>query len=200
MTTRSSALSARLVVGVAFATEGALLLIAMLWAHWRGLHLPFGRGFESLLYGAGAALPLLALNFLLMRAAVSGGWRMLKSFLDEAIIPICRPLGPVSAAAVALSAGLAEELFFRGVLNTELSSLLSAPVGIAAASALFGAVHFLGRLKAYCYLVGLYFLFGVYFSLLTLWLQDLTPAIVCHALYNYLAILYVHYRYGAHGL
>ena len=49
----------------------------------------------------------------------------------------------------------------------------------------------------YRQLIGVYFVFGLYLAALTVWQRDLMPAVVCHALYNWAAILYVRHRFAS---
>jgi membrane protease YdiL (CAAX protease family) len=84
-------------------------------------------------------------------------------------------------------AGIGEELLFRGVLQTLLAGWTNPFLGIAAASAVFGAVHFLTRT---------YFLLavavGCYFGWLYLATGSLTAPIVAHAAYDFVALVVVH--------
>ena len=179
-------------VVIALATEGLLAVAALLWIRLRGLPCP---PFDlKWLPGLIAALPLLALNFFLLRLAARGKWPALQQLMDEAIRPLCSGLGPFPAALVSLSAGIGEELFFRAALNAELSSQLGCWAGVSLSSLLFAIVHFVGQLRLYLGLIPLYCAIGLYLSLLVSWQQSLVPAILCHALYNYVVILYV--RHG----
>jgi membrane protease YdiL (CAAX protease family) len=89
-------------------------------------------------------------------------------------------------AMVALLAGIGEELLFRGVLQTKLILWTTPTVGLALASVLFGLAHALSRL---------YFAFAVGVGLFLGWLafqyNDLTAPIVAHALYDFVALVYL---------
>lgn len=189
----ASAVPRRSVLAVALISEGALALLALLWAFFAGVRLPLHIDARLVLIGACAAAPLAILNFLTFFAGARRR-TIFRRFVEEVVVPVCAGLTVTDAALVALAAGIGEELFFRGVMNPVLCAFLGAPAGVLLASALFAYAHFIGRAREYRLLIVFYTVFGVYFSCLVLLWSDLTPAIVCHALYNFLAILYVRYR------
>lgn len=91
---------------------------------------------------------------------------------------------------LALLAGLGEELLFRGLLQTGLARLLPAPFAIVGslliASIVFGLCHYLSH--TYFLLATLA---GFYFGLLMIVSGSILPAILAHALYDFVALAYL---------
>jgi len=97
--------------------------------------------------------------------------------------------GPAALAALAIMAGIGEELLFRGVLQGGLENPLGTWWALLIASLLFGLAHALT--PAYFVLATL---MGVYLGLIYVWTSNLLIVIVIHALYDWLALLYYRYR------
>ena len=168
----------------AIAFEAALIPLALALAALAGLApwRAFGATTGILIGGVLATLPLVAALLLL-------GWLRAEWFasVERLVRPLIEMLfrgrGPVPVLAVAVLAGVGEELLFRGVLQAGLAGALGPGWGLLLASVAFGLAHALSR--AYFLLatvMGLYLgaLFQISDSLLL-------PAIV-HALYDAAAI------------
>jgi membrane protease YdiL (CAAX protease family) len=170
----------RLVVLV-LALQAALagLTVLGMWAF--GLPFVFGGAADAVI-GLVAAGGLAGANWwLLFRAPAIQGVLAVRRMYDETLVPLFAPLGPGAATVVGLSAGVGEELFFRG--------LLQPLVGLPAASVLFGAAHVAGR--------GMWG-FGVWAALMGAALGTLAAAtggllapIVAHGAYDVLALTYI---------
>lgn len=85
---------------------------------------------------------------------------------------------------LSLMAGLAEEIFFRGALQTAFISWSSVWVGVFAASLIFGLGH---ALSWYYFLFT--FGFGLIFGVAYVWFGDLRPVILAHFVYDIWAFL-----------
>jgi hypothetical protein len=94
-------------------------------------------------------------------------------------------------ALLAALAGIGEELLFRGVLQVGLARVLPDAGALVAASALFGLVHFVS--PAYVLLAGVV---GLYLGGLFLFQGNLLVPIIAHALYDFVALIYVTRRYN----
>lgn len=178
---------ARLVAIIAFG-EGAMLAGALALAAWLGLPLPAGDPMPGVLWGAGAALALGAVNFAFLRARGNpwpGG--ALRHVCRVIVRPLFEHVAPWHIVMVSALAGAGEELLFRGVIQPL--------VGLPAASLVFGAVHVGGRsfigygAWAAC--------IGALFGWLMVATGGLVAPIVAHAVYDALALAYV--RYGREG-
>lgn len=176
---------------LAVLVEGALGFAALGLAKLFGLELRhqfpadlhvFWRG---LFAGALATLPMLILFW----AMLESRWRPLVE-LKRQVHAMIRELFPrarvVELAIIALLAGVSEELLFRGVLQTLVGSWTSPLVGLVIASLTFGALHAVSRL---------YFLLataiGAYLGWLLVEFNDLTVPIAAHALYDFIALVYL---------
>ena len=116
-------------------------------------------------------------------------WARLRE-LREQVEWLVREMFPTGSipqfAMVAPLAGVGEELLFRGVLQTKLGEWTTPVIGLVLASLLFGVAHALSKL---------YFVFalvvGLFLGWLTLHYNDLVAPIVAHALYDFLALIYL---------
>lgn len=80
--------------------------------------------------------------------------------------------------AIGIAPGIAEELMFRGYIQTRLSRRWGPVVGVLVTSALFGAMHLDPIHGAFA------FALGVYVGYLTEWTGSIIPATICHAVNN----------------
>lgn len=95
-------------------------------------------------------------------------------------------------ALVSVLAGLGEEFLFRGLLQTAVSQWTGWPmVGLLVASLLFGLAHLVT--KTYAVLATL---IGLYLGWVYLHFDNLLVPIVAHALYDFLALVYLLRRGG----
>ena len=128
----------RRLLALVFLTEGVALGLALLLGWWFRIGLfPLTMDFAGdVVKGTLAALPPLALFICLLSKGadkVPGLHPLRRKVLGD-VRYIFMDAGAVELALISVCAGFAEELFFRGVLQTKL--------GIVAASLIFGLVHF----------------------------------------------------------
>jgi membrane protease YdiL (CAAX protease family) len=97
------------------------------------------------------------------------------------------PRGPLESAlwvALALSAGFAEELVFRGYFQRQFAAFTRRPpVAIVLQAALFGVSHGYQGLGA-CLRITLH---GLLFGLVAAWRRSLRPGMAAHALTDLIA-------------
>jgi uncharacterized protein len=164
--------------------EGLMAVVAIVWAGAAGLPLEPGPLLPGALIGVAAALALAALNWLLLQQSRLWPGRSLRRVCHVIVRPLFQRTRMWHIVVVSVTAGVGEELLFRGVLQPL--------VGVAGASVLFGAVHVGGRdflgygAWAAC--------IGALMGWLAMATGGLTAAIVAHALYDALALAYV--RFG----
>lgn len=188
----------RSITAVAVALEGSLVVVAIGLGLWLGrsplvgVAVSSAAGLEQLravLWGVAAALPM-ALGMLLIDWYPVGPLRGLKVFTEEQVIPMFRGTATWQLALISLTAGCGEELLFRGLLQQLLVEKISVPwgsgVGLAIASIAFGLCH--GVTKTYAVLAGM---IGVYLGGLLLLSGNVLVPIVAHALYDFVALLYL---------
>ncbi len=176
---------------LAVVVEGALGLVALglAWLFGVSLREEFAttaRGLvEGALYGAAATLPMLALFWWLLEAP----WRPFVE-LKTQVANMIRELFPrartIELAIIAILAGTSEELLFRGVLQTVAIRWTTPIIGLVIASLVFGGLHAVSRLYFFLATV-----IGVYLGWLHLECHDLTVPIVAHALYDFVALMYL---------
>jgi membrane protease YdiL (CAAX protease family) len=133
---------------------------------WSGLQL-----------GLAATVPLFAL-FLVTYWLPFGPLQRIRRFLQQELGPWLAGCRWFEAVLIALTAGVGEEILFRGVLQPLC--------GIWGASLLFGLAHAIT--PTYAIVAGL---IGGYLGWLVEWSDNLLPAIVVHSVYDFLAILVV---------
>ncbi len=151
-----------------------------------------GRGIA---WGVAATLPLLAVLWLCVKCPVRP-FRGLLEVIDRLLVPLFRDCRVADLAVISLLAGLGEEMLFRGVIQAAVADWVAAPsgawVGLAVATLLFGLVHRITT--AYAVLAGAIGLYLGGIWLLSEWPlgeQNLLVPIVAHALYDFLALLYL---------
>lgn len=152
-------------------------------------YLPWTARLESAAWGVGAALPpLFALRRLLRSRRRS--MTDLRTFVERQVAPWFAGSSRFELAVLALAAGVGEELLFRGFLQNAWAASFAPPlgpwIGLAGASLAFGLGHALTKL--YFWLAtGM----GAYLGLLFLLTGDLTAPILTHAIYDYVALVWL---------
>lgn len=184
--------SERRILLLAFLSEGALLLLyslwSLLWVDGKASSLipPAPLGSEIILGGLSAVVLFLA-NLLLLKSLArgesSGG--VLQQFIDSVVWPLSQQLSIFGALLIGIMAGIGEELFFRGMLQTELGILLS--------SMLFALMHFGFAAKKFFPVVLIYFLVSLYIGLVFRWTDSLWVVVILHSVYDFLALLYLRF-------
>lgn len=174
----------RWLVGRALMVEGALIGVALIWAYWADISwrralIPT---FAQCAAGVGAGVLLLAANYGIIElgARYFAFFRRIKQMIEIEISPVFRNIGVEAMLIIALLSGVAEELFFRGLVQSYL--------GLFGASVVFGAAH-VWRKSAVLY--GVYAaMIGLYFGGLYLYSGSLWVPILGHIVNNFAALLY----------
>jgi CAAX protease family protein len=174
-----------------FLTEGAALAAALILAGWLDIRLfPLTRNFGGdILKGTAAALPPLAFFIcsLSKRAGRVPALRSLRRKVLGDIRELFLDVRPVDLVLISVSAGLAEELLFRGVLQIK--------VGIVGASIIFGLVHFVSPSYVIAAAV-----MGFYIGAIFQMSGHLLVPIQLHFIYDLGALAYIRYFSGAEEL
>ncbi|MEM9659110.1 MAG: CPBP family intramembrane glutamic endopeptidase [Planctomycetota bacterium] len=138
---------------------------------------------DNLLRGAVACVPMLLLLTLL--AGLS--WRPIRELrrqVERIVASLFGDATLVGLAAVAASAGVGEEILFRGAVQPLISQWTTPAIGLGAASLLFGAAH-----AASATYFALAAAVGLYLGWLAQHYDDLVAPIVAHAGYDFIALL-----------
>lgn len=85
--------------------------------------------------------------------------------------------------AIGILPGIAEELLFRGYLQTRLVERWGTHVGVWVTAVLFGVMHLDPVQGTFA------FALGVFLGYLTVWSRSIVPAMICHATNNSLSVL-----------
>lgn len=170
--------------------EGVLLLAAIGLGHVLGVDplKDVALLWQDIFFGLVGGIALTAAIVVLIDVP----WRLMDGIRRDADILVRRlkTLGVAQIAVISIAAGVAEEVFFRGLLQVYFSGLFGPWSGLLLASALFGLVHFV----SVSYVVYV-FLFGLVIGGLYWWTGDLTGPVVGHAVYDFGALYWaIHIR------
>ena len=169
---------------IALLVEGAVLLLAVLLALWLDINLlPLSNdlGRDVAVGSLAAVLPAALFILSLSRQARRILWigSLQKTLLSlQGIFSQARVLDLV---AISLIAGIAEEVLFRGVIQTQL--------GILPASILFGLAHLITPTYAVIATI-----MGIYIGILYQVFDSLLIPIQLHFIYDLFALLYLRYH------
>jgi uncharacterized protein len=163
--------------------QGGLVVLALGLAWIAGLNPMehFRWSWTGLAWGTVAALPILALFTL-------SDWFRSRPLVTEFLGPLLAGCRWHELLALALLAGLSEELLFRGVLQPWIAAGWGETAGLVGSNLIFGLAHIIT--PTYALVAGLV---GVYLGLL-LELEgeaNLLIPITTHAVYDFLAFLIV---------
>jgi membrane protease YdiL (CAAX protease family) len=135
--------------------------------------------------GVGIAAPMLFGLVLLTRVRFPPFVRLRRLF-DTFARPFFAPYTVLDLALLSATAGIGEEMLFRGVIQAVLHRWWGVWVALFAASVLFGLLHALTPTYAI-----LAILAGVYLGGVWLLTENLLVVIIAHAVYDFLALLYL---------
>jgi hypothetical protein len=139
--------------------------------------------------GVAATAPLLVVMLVIDRCPVAPLQRLVRA-VDDLLVPLFSQTTVLQMAAISLTAGVGEEMFFRGLLQAAISDWSGGSwgvwIGLLAASVIFGACHWITPTYAVL-ATGI----GVYLGWLFLATDHLVAPIVAHALYDFVALVYL---------
>ena len=175
------------IVLLAILLEGGLAVLAWLLG-WSLDRPPLERVYWQMhdaALGVAASLPLLLVFALCVRWPL-GPLAGIKRFSEEIIRPLFAPCTLLDLAGISLLAGLGEEMLFRAVLQGLFSDWLGLWQGLLLASVLFGLLHLVT--PAYAVMATV---MGAYLGYCWIETGNLLVVIIAHALYDFLALLYL---------
>jgi membrane protease YdiL (CAAX protease family) len=135
--------------------------------------------------GLAACVPMLLVFWACVRVPVRPLVRI-KTIAEQFIRPLFAGCTWLELAVLSLVAGIAEELLFRGVLQGVMSRWWGAWLGVMLAGLLFGLLHAITT--TYVFLAAL---LGIYLGVLWLATDNLLTVIVAHALYDFVALIFL---------
>jgi membrane protease YdiL (CAAX protease family) len=175
------------VVLLAVVVEGGLILLAcgLGWLFDEPPLKHFTWDPQSALTGLVATGPMLLLFLAMIRWPI-GPLSRIKHFSEQVIRPLLAPCTVLDLLGIAVLAGLGEEMLFRAVLQGAFARWGHVWLALAVASALFGLMH--AVTTAYAVLATL---MGAYLGWLYLYADNLLAPALSHALYDFVALLYL---------
>jgi hypothetical protein len=197
--------SGRIVLlAVVFEGGCAVVALAVGWlvGHWpwTGMAAADGTAMayaEACVWGVLATIPML-LGLLVIEWIPWRIFRDVEDVIDRLVVPLFARCSAWQLAVVSLSAGVGEELLFRGLFQDGLARWLGPPHGVwvalLVASLAFGLCHYLTA--GYAILATL---IGVYLGGLLIWTDNLLTPVVAHGLYDFCALIYLVRRGAQHA-
>jgi membrane protease YdiL (CAAX protease family) len=146
------------------------------------------------LLGVAATIPLV-LMFLAMLRWPIGPLARVKKFCDTEVVPLLDKSSWSEIALISLSAGVGEEMLFRGVVQASIGNWLGVIWGLVLASLLFGLFHPISLTYMIIATILSLYLGGVFIVG-----GNLLTVMVIHALYDFAALGYLlHIRPALEG-
>jgi membrane protease YdiL (CAAX protease family) len=174
--------------------EGGLAPLSLFLGWWLG-HNPlqkFAWSIKDGLVGLLAALPLIAIFLAMLRWPI-GPLKTIKRFCQDEFVPLLAGSSWSDMALIALSAGVGEEMLFRGVLQTSFASWVGMGWGLVLAGILFGLLHPISLPYIFVTIMLGFYLGGVFLRT-----GNLLTVMVTHSVYD-LALMAYLLRYYSRG-
>lgn len=178
------------VVRLATIFEGGLVVLALGlgWALKSPFYEQVALRWQAVAWGAVATVPPLLIMWVSTRTQWGPLLRIMRQM--EKLLPQFAACSYFELALISSLAGVAEEALFRGVIQTALGAWLHPWAALVIASALFGLGHLLT--PTYAILASL---LGLYLGGLAMIYENLLLVMVVHALYDFIALVYLVRKY-----
>lgn len=167
--------------------EGGLLLVSIVLLNystvdlWSAVSFSWNATLAALLFST----PMFVGLFVITKSKWSPFCNINKE-INEKVLPLFKNCKLLDLALIAIFAGVGEELFFRGWLQSVLINKFSVWSGILIVSLLFGIAHYISTSYAtYAFLTGIYF--GIIFHVS----MNLYIVVLIHAVYDFIALVYL---------
>ena len=178
-------LSRSKLAGLAIATEGAMLLIALAVGWFLGISVwsQINTSWQAVAWGIAAAIPPLIIILGIAESNTKMGEMSRRDF--GPVIELFRNATIFDILYVSILAGLCEEALFRAIIQVGLVSWIGLIPALILASILFGLAHAIS--KSYFTFATL---IGIYLGALLILTDSLLAPIIAHAVYDFIALLY----------
>lgn len=175
--------------------ESVLLLAATVWCIIARIELmPVLKVEDPAVFAIGIAIGIaMSLSSLLLNKIARrfekriAFFASFEEFIQKTLAPIFAEVNPMDILLIALASGFCEEVFFRGVLQSQF--------GIVIASIVFGMFHFTGHKKHLFYVLWAG-LAGAFLGAMLIVFNSLWVPICAHVVNNFMSILLVRYQIG----
>jgi uncharacterized protein len=182
-----------IILAIFFEFGLALLSLILGWLLGRPPLARFQWSSNAALWGILATIPLV-LMFLGMLRWPIGPLARVRELCDNEVVPLMKGSALSDLALYSISAGVGEEMLFRGVLQATLIGWLhfwlgdwgGTACGVGLASLIFGICHPISLTYAVSAAI-----LGVYFGTLWILTGNLLTVMVTHALYDFAVIAYL---------
>jgi CAAX protease family protein len=174
-----------IIFAVFFEAGLAPLSLALGWLFGHPPLEQFAWSMPDALLGVVATIPLV-LMFLAMLRWPIGPLARVKKFCDTEVVPLLDKSSWSEIALVSLSAGVGEEMLFRGMAQASISTWLGVTWGLLLASLLFGLLHPISP----TYMI-IATILSVYLGSVFIIGHNLLTVMVIHALYDFAALGYL---------
>jgi membrane protease YdiL (CAAX protease family) len=174
-------------ISLAVLFEGGMIVLALLLGWLTDIPIlgALDWNIEDVGLGIAACAPMLLLFAACLRWPV-GSLRSIHAFTDEVIRPLFRSCSALDLAVICILAGFGEEALFRGLLQPLLERYCDPWLAVAIASLAFGIMHPISPTYAML-ATGV----GIYLGIIFRWNQNLVVVMLAHALYDFVALLYL---------
>jgi len=135
--------------------------------------------------GVLAAVPLFLMFLAMLRWPV-GPLLRVKKFCEYEVVPLLENSSWSEIGLISLSAGVGEEMLFRGVLQASFTQWLGLYLGVSLASLLFGLLHPI----SITYMVIIAIL-GLYLGAVFYGAGNVLTVMITHAVYDFAALGYL---------
>jgi CAAX protease family protein len=144
---------------------------------------------QAIGWGILATLPLILGMFLIERLPLRSLTKI-RRFINAQLVPLFQSLSYLELGAISFAAGFGEETLFRGLIQVGLAEWAGQPygivIGLVVASIAFGLCHSITPMYAILAIFA-----GAYFGIIFLLTGNLLAPLVAHALYDFLALIYL---------
>jgi len=168
--------------------QGGLLIAGFGIALAANLNLVFEFDVNGMLRGGLATLPMLVVFWYAMNSKWAA-FEQLRIVLIRHLGPLIAPCSTTELVYLSMLAGFSEEILFRGAIQNGMLAW-GLPTAVIASNLLFGLCHAATKTYfLYAMAAGLYLSWVAGFSV-----QNLSPAILTHSLYDLIALSVVRER------
>jgi membrane protease YdiL (CAAX protease family) len=161
--------------------EGGLAPLS-LFLGWLLRHQPlaeFAWNGRDAVWGVVASFPLVAMFLAIMYRPI-GPLKQVRKFWDSEVTPLLAKSSWSEIAMISFSAGVCEEMLFRGVFQSSFTSWFGSSWGLAVSSILFGLLHPI----SIPYVV-IACIIGFYLGMVFMVSGNLLTVMVVHAFYDF---------------
>ena len=176
-------MSRRSLMWMTVGLEGAIFLVAAVIMWLTGIR----PSTETTVLNLGLGVAVGTIMAVTVIPIVHSGGKLLREIRHDLdlVVLLFKKCTVVDLAIVSLLAGVCEEMLFRGLLQTWLTSLMNPHIAILLVALLFGLVHAISRsYVVFATILGLILGYLYYYT------DSLASVMIAHAVYDFVALYY----------